>query len=339
MPIVKANAYGHGVGEVVRTIHGLTVWGVGVADGQEALTLRRNGYRGRILTLSSWLLTDLPALVRANVDLVVFDEVSWKAVAALPPTLRRRARVHLKLDTGTTRIGFTANDIPRLARLVASAPFSIVGVFSHFANAEEASVARTNAQVKRFTTLKERLPLPRGIVSHIACTAAGIRYPEARFGLLRLGIGLYGLWPSAPIRRFQGQKTGGLRLRPVLAWKTRLLQVKRVPTGTAIGYGSTVVTKRPTTIGILPIGYADGYDRRFSNRAWVMVGGKRASVVGRVCMNLTMVDLGPGTSARVGQEVTLVGPGCSADDLAALAATISYEVVTRINWTITRRLV
>lgn len=339
MPVVKANAYGHSTSAVVSALRGMPIWGYGLAYGSEALALRHSGWRGRELVMSYWANNELSEIVRSNIDLAIWDQPSWQAVRTLPPGLRRKVRVHLKLDSGTSRVGFLPTDMQWLKRAVAQKPFRLVGEFSHLANSEEAHRGRTKRQLKHFATLDKELGLDGGVARHIACTAAALRYPEARFGLIRLGIGLYGLWPSQATQAAIRGHQADFQLRPALEWKTRVSQIKRLATGTAIGYGSTAVVKRPTTIGVLPIGYADGYARAWSNRAWTIIRGRRAPIIGRVSMNLTMVDLSAVPSARRGDDVRLLGAGIPAETLAELNSTIHYEVTTRINSAIPRILI
>lgn len=336
MPIIKAFGYGHDPLLVIQALRGLPVYGFGVAYGSEAFYLRQHGYQGRIVVLSSWEARDLPALAKKNIDVVVWDKSSWSAVERLKG---RRPAAHLKIDTGTSRIGFLPSDVRWLRQRLLKHQLNVVGVFSHFANSEELPTTRTTAQLIRFTTLAEQLPLPRGIERHIACSAAAMRFPGARFGLLRPGLAVYGIWPSQATKRAVQAKKPAVSLQPALAWKTRLVQVKRLPAGTSVGYGSTVTVRQPTTIGVLPIGYADGFRRALSNRGWVVIAGHRAPIIGRVCMNLTMVDLTAVRRPRVHQEVTLLGRGISADDIARCEDTIAYEVLTDIRSSLPRYLV
>lgn len=339
MPIIKANAYGHGLLEVAKILRSEKTTALGVAYGEEALQLRAVGERRRVIVLSSWQTDDVAELIRQKVELVAWDWASLNVIQTAATRYRLRPNVHIKLDTGTTRIGFLPADITRLrSTLPRYNRLRIVGLFSHFANAEEARTTNTKEQYKRFTTLDTTLGLPQGIARHIACTAAILRYPEAHFGLVRLGIGLYGLWPSNPIRAWTNAKEPGFQLRPALSWQTRIAQIKTVPRGTGIGYGATVIVRQPKRVGIVPIGYGDGYDRRLSNTSWMMVGRHRAPIIGRVCMNLTMIDLSHVPAARPGDLVTILGQGISVDDWSVTTGALNYELVTRISPTITRWL-
>ncbi len=340
MPIIKANAYGHGLAEMSKIFRSESYTALGVAYGQEALTLRALKHRGRVVVLSSWETNELKELLRQNIEVAVWDWSSLRAVQRAAQGVTVTAKVHLKLDSGTTRIGFVPTDIQKLrSTLQRNKHFSVVGIFSHFANAEEASTARTKNQLKHFTTLEQSLEVEQGVERHIACTAAVVRYPEAHFGLVRLGIGLYGLWPSDTIEAWSKAHQPRLKLQPVLSWYTKLEQVKTVATGTGIGYGSTVIAKRPMRVAIVPIGYGDGYDRRCSNVGWMMVRGQRAPVVGRVCMNLTMIDVTNVPAAHSGDLVTIVGHGVPVIELAKTAGILHYELVTRLSPTIKRAIV
>lgn len=342
MPVIKSNAYGHGVGQVLTALRGKSVWGYGVAYGQEALALRSQGYTGRIVVLSNWQPAELNQLVNHHIELAVWDRVSLAAVMTQTNRSRIKPKVHIKLDTGTTRIGFLPSEQPRVSRIWNNNRILVAGIFSHLAKAEEASVKSTVDQTRRFTTLmKTWLPGSdqESVTTHLSCTAAILRCPEARFDLVRLGIGLYGLWPSEAIKSWSAAHLPKLQLHPALSWYTQLVQVKKVPPGTGIGYGASLVAKRPMTIGVIPVGYGDGYDRRLSNQGHVIIRGQAAPVVGRVCMNLTMVDLTTLPSARRGDRVTLLGLGVEADDVARACRTINYDIVCRINWSIPRLIV
>ena len=205
----------------------------------------------------------------------------------------------------------------------------IEGIFSHFASSED-DVVYTQKQHQIFDkTIQEltadgwKIPL-----KHMACSAASLVYPEANFNAVRLGLGLYGLYPNNDLKRL-------INLKPVLSWQTSVIQLKTLKTGSKIGYGSTFITSRPTKLAILPVGYFDGYDRRFSNEAEVIIRGARCPVRGRICMNLTMVDISGIPGVKVGDKATLLGSigrvKVSADELAVIAGTINYEIVDRIN--------
>lgn len=338
MPVVKANAYGHGIKEVAQILQNQRLWGLGVAYGAEALLLRPH-YRGKILILSFWETAELSNIVRHNTDVVVWDRGSWLAVQRLAQIRRQPMNVHLKLDSGTSRIGFLPEDLPWLQQQLklTNTNVQVVGIFSHLANSEEGPTTRTLSQLRTFGAMLQDLHL-HGVATHIACTASSARYPASRHNLVRIGLGLYGLYPSSAICQWASRQPG-FSLQPVLSWKSVLMQVKKIPAGTGVGYGSTVITKKATTFGLVPVGYADGYDRELSNRGWAMINGRRANVMGRVSMNLLALNLTNIPRPKSGQIVTLIGREVAADDLAQAGHQISYELLSRISPSIERRIV
>ena len=219
------------------------------------------------------------------------------------------------------------------------------GVFTHYAASEDGDQTFTNQQTEKFTKVIDALE-KQGInipFKHAACSAATMINRQTRFNLIRPGIALYGLWPSPETKFLSGVKNKNIDLCPALTWKTRIIQVKNLPGRTTIGYDRTYQTKKKTKLAILPVGYWDGYDRKLSNCGEVLIGGRRCPVRGRVCMNLTMVELPARLRAKVGDEAVLLGrqgkEEITAEELAQKIGTINYEVVTRINPLIIRKYV
>jgi len=242
-------------------------------------------------------------------------------------------KIHLKLDTGMRRLGFYPNEIEGVVEKIQAIPKTkIQGIFSHFAAADE-DAKFTQRQLLQFhnivAKIKRHINIP---LVHIA-NSAGVFFPDKSCNLLRLGIAMYGLAPTAALAR-------KLNLKPALTWKTRIIQIKTVAKGERISYGLTYQFKQRAKIAILPVGYADGYDRKLSNCGEVLIRGKRCPVRGRVCMNLTAVEVTRVPSIREGDEVVLIGKQgkneITADELAQKIGTINYEAVTRINWEIER---
>jgi alanine racemase len=267
---------------------------------------------------------------------VVHDGNALQRLDAAVAQRGRSLDVHLKIDTGMGRIGFPAAEcgswLPQITKLKA---LKIEGIFSHFSHAESVEGQYTRKQLEIFHHLVQRLAAA-GIVPpliHLANSAATITLPEAYFNMVRPGLMLYGVYPSP-------EMAARISLKPVLSWKTRILQLKKVPSNTSISYGQTFITKRDSLIATLPIGYADGYPRLLSNRGQALVGGKRAPVAGRVCMDLTMLDVTDIGKIQQGDEVVLLGTQenetISADEMAAWADTISYEILTSIGARIPR---
>jgi len=332
MPIVKANAYGHGLSQVAVLAKKWPIWGLGVAHGSEALQLRKAGYRGRVLVLSAWDSKELLTLAKMGIEVVVNDFTTLNQVISFGRRAGSRLiRIHIKLDSGTSRLGFLPSDLRRVKKLLNDLPRTIIveSLWSHLSSSEDQASHVTEDQLVQFLTMTKALPPTR--YRHIACTAALIRFPDTRLSLSRAGIGIYGIWPSPPTR----QAAKGVTLKPVLRWYTTVRQVKNLPKGAYIGYSRTARLKRAGRIAILPIGYADGYDRRLSNRGQVWIAGHQYPVIGRVSMNLTMVDIS-GSRIAVGEPVELIGPHVTADRMATIIGTIPYEVLARLSPAIPR---
>jgi len=341
--VIKANAYGHGLLEIARLAarHGADSFCVFELD--EALALRRAGFDQDVLILGHTPLARLDEVVAEDFRQVLFNRRSLDALAAIVARTGRRCRLHLKLETGTHRLGVDEGRLADfLARLAASPGLELEGVYTHLANVEDTTDHRyARRQLERFEGMCERIAAAgfKRVKRHAACTAAALVVPSTHLDLVRLGIGQYGLWPSKEtllsykLRHHLGDGAAQV-LRPVLTWKARIAQLKEVAAGSYVGYGCTYQTTRRTRIAVLPVGYADGYDRRLSNQAHVLVGGRRAPVRGRVCMNLIMVDVTDVPGVALEDEAVLLGrqgeQTVSAEHLAALAGTISYEIVARL---------
>jgi alanine racemase len=292
------------------------------------------------------------ALVEHDLRPVIYDLAVLDAVEAAAGRSGKNFPVHLKFETGTNRQGILEADLPGYAeRFRAATAVVLEGISTHFANIEDTTDHRfAEEQLVRFEAAVERLRAAgfRVPIRHTACSAAALVFPETRFEMVRLGIAQYGLWPSKEtLLSYRSRSDGTVdaddprgALHPVLTWKTRVTQVKDVPAGAYVGYGCTYQTTRPTRIAVLPIGYADGYDRRLSGQAHVLVGGRRAPVRGRVCMNLTMVDVTDVPAVALEDEVVLLGrqgeQEIRAEQLAGWIGTIHYEVVARISASIPR---
>jgi alanine racemase len=348
MPIVKSNAYGHGVDLVVETLLDEGVRWFGVNGAEEALHVRRLARDARILVLGYVPPGSFPVLVREGIDFVLTNPEEIELADGAAAELGRPARVHLKVETGTHRRGVSPDEFASVAdRARRCTSIEWVGLATHFANIEDTvNHSYAELQLERFRDA-DRVLSELGLRfthRHTACTAAALLFPETHFDLARVGIGLYGLWPSRETRlslRFAAADPA--ELRPCLSWVTEIIQVKNVGAGEYVGYGRTYRTTSESRIAVLPIGYAEGYDRHLSNAAHVIVRGKRAPVRGRVCMNMTIIDVTHVPGAAVGDGVTLIGKQgdeeIHAEDLASWAETINYEIVSRIHPSIPRRAV
>lgn len=335
--VVKSNAYGHGVREIAPLLPSADWLAVNCLD--EGLELRALGEARPILLLGHVLLDRLREAVEADLRLTVYNR---ETLDRLGRVLRpgETCRIHVKVETGTGRQGIMPDEVTGYLSGARAIPgIEIEGLSTHFANIEDTlNHDYAEMQLSAFNNVLDGLRadgcMP-GVV-HTACTAATILFPETHFSMLRTGIGIYGLWPSR--ETFLSAQSAGMAvpdLRPVLSWKTRIVQIKELPQGSYIGYGCTYRTSRSTILGVLPVGYADGYDRKCGNSAHVLVRGNRAPVLGRVCMNLIMIDLTDIPDASLEDEVVLLGSDggetISAETMAEWVGTINYEVVTRIS--------
>lgn len=340
MAVVKADAYGHGLLPVARAaVEGGATW-LGVAQVPEALALRAGGVTARVL---AWLYAPgapLAEAVAADVDLSVSAPWALDEVAAAARATGRTARIHVKVDTGLGRNGVPPADLPAVLdaalRLEAEGVLRLVGLWSHLAFADEPGHPSLHAQGDLLRAVADDAEA-RGArleVRHIAASASTLTDPELHLDLVRPGIALYGL---TPVPQLGGPDRFGLV--PAMTVEAELATVKRLPAGHGVSYGHHHVTDRATTVGVVPLGYADGVPRHASGTdgapgAPLGVGDRRLAIAGRVCMDQVMVDLGPGATEQAGDRVVLFGTGAdggpTAQDWADAAGTISYEIVTRL---------
>ncbi|USN53884.1 MAG: alanine racemase [Candidatus Nomurabacteria bacterium] len=340
MAVVKSNAYGLGTPEVVKILQN-NVDVFGTANLDEALELRALGIRKPIVVLSYWDTQSASAAVQNNISLVLHSFAQLQEIRALPTSLQKRLSLHLKLDVGTSRIGFLPNELAKLKKLLLAKPaLKMNGVFSHFAQSESNNKSFTLQQNKRFQECVEELQvvLDKKAIRHISCTAAVLKYPKMRYDMLRVGLGMYGLWPAPELKKIQD-----LKLRPVLSWKTRVLAIKTLPPSTTIGYDRTYRVKKKMRVAVLPIGYFEGLQRSLSNNGQVLLRGKVAKFLGRLSMNLSVVNCELIPQAKAGDEVVIIGrqgrEELSAQDIAKDMGTINYEVITHIHPLLPRHIV
>lgn len=321
--VLKADAYGHGAVEVARRLRADRVAMIAVALLEEALELRREGIDLPILVLGPMNSTQT-LIARANgIEFGVVGPEELQAACAVARD--QDIGIHLKLDSGMGRMGVVESELPLVITMIHSRPrLRIDGIYTHFANADDAADPFTEIQIANYdrmlTVLREAgIDAP---LHHFANSAATLRGLVRPGDFARVGIALYG---PEPITIATGT------IEPVLRWRTEIMRLKELPAGHAIGYGTTFHTTRPSRIATLPVGYADGYDRLLSNIAEVLIRGKRAPVVGRVSMDLVTIDVTDIADAAIGDEVTLLGDGITAEELAKRSQTISYEVFCRIS--------
>jgi alanine racemase len=338
MAIVKADGYGHGAVKVARAAVAAGVSFLGVGMVEEAVELRENGLDLPILILGYTPGEYGPEVCRYKLTPTVFTPKEAELFAAAARQCGQTLGVHVKVDTGMGRVGcFPCEEADGFIASVARTPgLSLQGLYTHFAAADHADKQFTYQQLERFSALINRLEA-QGLaipVKHAANSAGAIDVPEAHFDMVRLGISVYGLYPSDEVCRSE------VDLQPAMSLKARIIYSKDVPAGTGISYGSTYVPNRPVRIATLPLGYGDGYPRHLSNKGQVLVRGQRAPIVGRVCMDQTMISLEGIEGAGAGDEVVLFGQQGDAllhvDEVACWLDTINYEVVTRISRRIPR---
>ncbi len=339
--IVKANAYGHGLAEVISILKNEEVELFGVDSVDEALTVRALCPEATIFVMGATIPERLADIVRGRMIQMVSGVAELKAIREVARELHLPAMITLEIETGLHRLGTEGRE---LAAILDELKFScglvyVVSVASHLSSAEDQSLARiTTGQYDKFwkavSDITAKGHQPEHL--HIACSAAGIMHELDHGTHVRFGINMYGLWPSSDVKRAGTLGKRHADVKPVLSWKTSIAQVKEVHPGDAIGYGPTVIVNRLTRVAVLPVGYYDGFDRGFSNISAVVIHGVRCPVLGRVCMNMTMVDVSAVPGVLSSQTpVTLLGRDgvqtITADELAEKIGTINYEVVTRIN--------
>ncbi|MGD1009649.1 MAG: alanine racemase [Candidatus Aminicenantales bacterium] len=348
MAVVKANAYGHGLREVAGVALENGVDWLGVNSVEEGAALRDAGFACPILILGYVPLGALEEAVARDLRLIVYNRQTVERLAAVARRQGTAATVHVKVETGTRRQGVEVKDIwPFVRNIRRHEELVLEGLSSHFANIEDTTkhdYPRLQLEAFRAAVRTVQAHAVRVPVKHMSCTASTILFPETDFSMARVGIGLYGHWPSKETYLSCLQKKREpLLLKPVLSWRARIAQVKKIGPDFCVGYGCTYKTTRPTVLAVVPVGYFDGYDRGLSNTAHVLVRGRRAPVRGRVAMDFFMADVTDIPGVSLEDEVTLIGADgkerITADDLAGFAGTISYEILARINPLVPRVIV
>lgn len=342
MVIVKADGYGHGMLECAREARTAGAEWLGVATPTEALQLREAGDTGPLLAWLYGVDEDLAPLVAADVDLSAqsVDQIG-RLVAAAAMT-ERRARVHLKIDTGLSRNGAPSYEWQQVCAIAADAERSgaieVVGIWSHLAAADEPGHPSVPLQIQAFQQAYEQARAAglEPMLRHLSNSAGALVVPEARLDLVRVGIAAYGIDPAPGIAAL-----AGVTLRPVMRLRAQLVNVKRISEGAGVSYGWTWTAQAPTTVGLVPLGYGDGIPRHAGNRALVGWSGTRVPIRGRICMDQFVVELGAGRVAEPGDDIIVFGPGDqgepTAGEWAAWCDTIGYEIVTRIGTRVPRR--
>ena len=332
--VIKADGYGHGAAAIAHLVEDYDdIWGFAVATAEEALQLRHEGVRKPILILGIVFEESFEELIKEDVRPAVCTLEMAKKLSAQAVLQKKNVHIHLALDTGMTRIGFA--DVPEsveIIKKIAALPnMEIEGMFTHFARADEFDRSPAMVQLERylkFAGLLENagIKIP---IRHCSNSAGIIRIPEANLNVVRAGITIYGIYPSNEVER------DIIKLEPALEWKSHVSYVKNVEEGNAVSYGGTYVTEGDMKIATIPVGYADGYPRQLSNKGWVLIHGRRAKILGRVCMDQFMVDVTEIPDVKAGDEVTLIGRDgsefISIEEFGDLSGRFSYEFACEIS--------
>ncbi|MCI0469733.1 MAG: alanine racemase, partial [Nitrospirae bacterium] len=334
--VVKADAYGHGIVEISKRLVYEGAECLAVAFSGEAVELREAGIKSPILVLFD---TDMDDVFKYDLTPVVSDRKTALLLSKMADKADRNISVHVKLDTGMGRTGFSVDMVQGVLKIAEMRGINVDGVMSHFSEADLMDTAFAKKQISLFSSVKHELTKAGLAVRlfHMSNSAAVISLPDSHFDAVRPGLMLYGCDPIQSIE----QKKSTAELLPIMSLKTKILAVRKLAANSPISYGRTFITKRESIVGILPIGYADGFNRGFSNNAEVIVNGKRAPVIGRICMDLTMIDLTDIQHVEDGDIVTIIGKdggeGIGAAELAARAGTISYEILASLGSRANRR--
>jgi len=335
-PAVKANAYGHGLLGASQTfLKGEANW-LCVNSLEEARALRQNKINCPLLLIGRFAEKQIAEILALRLRFFLDDYTMAKAVSQITASKKQPAAVHLKIDTGMSRQGIKTFQEINLIKKISQLPYlNIEGIATHFATADgplnNSSFKKQLSLFKGSTSQAEKM-LGRKLIKHCANSAAALLYPRCHFDLIRPGIAAYGLYPSEAVKKIWEKKNPPLR--PSLSFKTKITLIKTISKGDAVSYGGTFVAKNKMTVALLPVGYYDGLDRKLSNCGEVIICGRRARILGRVCMDLTVIDISKIKNARAGDEVVIIGKQgretVTADELANKIGTINYEVVTRI---------
>lgn len=330
-PVVKANAYGHGLVEVSRAIEDKCDF-LAVFTVEEALLLKMNNIRKNIIVMGGFLEDEAESIIEHNFIPFVFEKNQLKILERAGHSRGKTVEVFLKFDTGMGRLGFFERDLDDVMNFIGNSKvIKLKGISSHFAYSDLKNMECIAEQLKAFEGIKRKLSSFKDgeLIYTIANSAGTLTLKESHYDMVRPGISLYGVSP------FSEEREEARLLKPALSLITRILSIKRFPAGRGISYSHTFITRRESIIGIIPIGYADGFWRMESNRGIVLVKGKRCPVVGNVCMDLTMIDLTDVPGAQPGDKVTIIGEDgdekITVHEVARRLGTISYEVLVRIS--------
>ena len=337
--VIKTDGYGHGAVQIARLLEPVDyIWGYAVATLDEAVVLRKNDIKKPILVLGCIFPDQWEAMIENEVRMTTYTVEMAKGVSNLAVKMGKDAYIHIKLDTGMSRLGFQIHEdsVDAIEEISKMPGLKLEGMFTHFAKADETDKAYTDVQIGKYNYMRDELK-KRGVtfpIYHCSNSAGIIDIKKANMDLVRAGISIYGLYPSEEVEK------KNVPLRPAMELISHVSYVKTVPEGTPVSYGGTYVTEKETSLATIPVGYADGYSRRLSNRGSVLIHGTRCPILGKVCMDQCMVDVSAVPQAKVGDTVTLIGRDgedeITAAEIAGIMETIHYEVVCDISKRVTR---
>lgn len=337
MVVLKADGYGHGAVPIAKRIDDIAD-AYGMAIVEEAVELREAGITKPILVLGYTASHLYDKIVQYDITQTIFQYETAYELNEAAKKAGKKVKIHIKLDTGMSRIGFAATEesIEEIVKISKLSNLYMEGVFTHFAKADEIDKEATRLQYRRFTEMLERLE-QRGVtfaIRHVSNTAAIIDLPEYNLDMVRCGIGTYGMYPSVDVQKNR------VILTPAMELKTHISYVKELPKGVGISYNGTYVTERPMRVATVPVGYGDGYPRLLSSKGRVLIHGKSAPILGRVCMDQFMVDVSEIPEAKQNDDVTLMGHDgyecIPTEEISAYAGTINYEIVCEVGKRIPR---
>lgn len=330
MAVIKADGYGHGAVQIAQMLENIDyVWGYAVATLDEAVVLKTEGMKKPVLVLGCVFPDQYMEMLRYDIRMNVYTEEMAEAISQMAAREGMTAYMHIKLDTGMARLGFDTGmeSVEAIHRIGQMKNVCMEGIFTHFAKADELDKTFTQRQIKDFLWMTNQLK-EKGVTfeyEHCANSAAIIDVPDAYFDLVRAGISTFGLYPSEDVNK------KNVRLKPAMALKSHVACVKKIKQDIPVSYGGTFVSDKPMTIATIPVGYADGYPRNLSNVGHVLIRGKKAPIIGRVCMDQFMVDVTDIEGVNFGDNVTLIGKDgnetISVEDLSELSGRFNYEFI------------
>ncbi len=337
MAVIKADGYGHGAIPLARDLIDNGVYHFAVSTLEEGIALRRSGIDYPILIMGYTPVDNYESLITYDLTQTVFKLSMGESLSQAALNQNKKARVHIKVDTGMGRVGFLSNDssIETVCQIASMPQLFVEGIYTHFAKADESDKTYTKEQLSKFTYFIKALE-KRGVhipIKHASNSAGLMDVPHGHFDFVRAGISLYGLYPSEEVNH-------DVSLKPVLSLVSHIVMIKKVESGTKISYGGTFETSKPSRIATIPVGYGDGYPRTLSSKGRVLIRGKYAPIIGRICMDQMMVDITHVQDAKDGDEVVIIGQqgghSITTDEIAKLTHTINYEIVCQLGKRIPR---